>query len=58
MIKAYINTPYKKNRIFQQLKKIKWKEKKQYYRIQDYIMHTENFRKMFVCVRNSICGWK
>ena len=45
------------------------KKERQYYRIQDYVMHTKKikfcmqkicffFRKMFVCVQNLICGWK
>ena len=37
-----INTQNKRNRIFQGLKKFKWKENKsQFYRIQDYVMHTK-----------------
>ena len=41
---TYINTPYKRNRNFQRFwkNKFKWKENKsQFYRIQDYVMHTK-----------------
>ena len=69
LIMAHINSPYKRNRNFQRFwrKKNKSKENKsQYYRNHDYVMHTKKlnlhaknfFRKMFICVRNSICGWK
>ena len=54
-----INTQNKRNRIFQGLKKFKWKENKsQFYRIQDYVMHTKilnfackNFFSKNVCLR-------
>ena len=71
LIKAYINTPYKRNRIFSVFgkKNFKWKEKKpilSYPRLR-YAHKKLNFackkkvfffRKMFVCVQNSICNWK
>ena len=59
-LKAYINTPYKRNKNFQRFwkKKFKWKEKSQYYRIQDYAMQTKikicmqkNFLRKKFCLR-------
>ena len=68
MIKAYINTPYKKMGFFSVFeKKWKWKEKKQMlsYPWLRYAHKKLNFAckkiffwKMFVCVQNSICSWK
>ena len=64
LIKAYINSPYKKNRNFQRFwKKVTWKKDSFIVSRTALCTQTTNFcmQKKFsknISVQNSICGWK